>query len=388
MLINMNISILGSTGSIGTQTLDIVRDHNDTFKVSAITGNKNIKLLEEQAREFSPELVCVADETSAKDLKIRLKDTSIKVLGGSESIVTAAELPSSDAVVVSVVGMAGIEPTIAAIKSKKRVALANKETLVAAGNIIKECEEQYGKCIIPVDSEHSAIFQSMQGMSDRKEIKKILLTASGGTFYGKKREDLLNITPADALHNPNWDMGAKVTIDSSTLVNKGLEMIEAKWLFDVPMDKIEVLVHRQSVLHSAVQFTDNAVIAQLGVPDMRVPIQYALTYPDRMSIPDNELDLTEYTSLTFEKPDTDTFYALELARWAGTEGGTLATVFNASDEAAVELFMRGELSYLEITEAIEYAMQSHKNIKNPTLSDIYNADKEAREIVYKRRHKA
>ena len=381
----MNISILGSTGSIGTQTLDIVRDHSDEFKVTAITGNKNVALLERQAREFKPELVCVADTASARELKIKLKDTNIKVLGGKESLVEASSIQNADTVVTAVVGMTGIEPTISAIKSKKRVALANKETLVAAGSIIKECEAEYGKCIIPVDSEHSAIFQSMQGMADKREIKKILLTASGGPFYGKKRADLVNITPTDALRNPNWDMGAKVTIDSSTLVNKGLEMIEAKWLFDIPMDKIEVVVHRQSVLHSAVEFVDNAVIAQLGMPDMRVPIQYALTYPKRMSIQRNELDLTEYASLTFEKPDTKTFYALELARKAGTEGGTLATVFNAADEAAVELFLRGELSYLGISEAIEYAMNEHNNIKNPTLSDIYDADQEAREAVYKRR---
>lgn len=381
----MNISILGSTGSIGTQTLDIVRDHSDEFKVTAITGNKNVALLERQAREFKPELVCVADVASARELKIKLNDTNIKVLGGKESLVEASSIQSADTVVTAVVGMTGIEPTISAIKSRKRVALANKETLVAAGNIIKECEAEYGKCIIPVDSEHSAIFQSMQGMADKREIKKIILTASGGPFYGKKREDLVNITPADALHNPNWDMGAKVTIDSSTLVNKGLEMIEAKWLFDIPMDKIEVVVHRQSVVHSAVEFVDNAVIAQLGMPDMRVPIQYALTYPNRMSIQRNELDLTEYASLTFEKPDTKTFYALELARKAGIEGGTLATVFNAADEAAVELFLKGELSYMGISEAIEYAMNEHNNIKNPTLSDIYDADKEAREAVYKRR---
>lgn len=384
----MNISILGSTGSIGTQTLDIVRDHCDTFKVTAITGNRNIKLLEEQAREFLPEMVCVADEIAANDLKVRLADTGIKIFGGNESIVLASQMPNVESVVVSVVGMAGIEPTIAAIKSKKRVALANKETLVAAGNIIKDCEREYGKCIIPVDSEHSAIFQSMQGMADKKEIKKILLTASGGTFYGKKASDLVDIKLKDALRNPNWDMGAKVTIDSSTLVNKGLEMIEAKWLFDVPMENIEVLVHRQSILHSAVQFTDNAVIAQLGVPDMRVPIQYALTYPSRMSIPNNELDLFKYQSLTFEKPDTDTFYALKLARRAGTEGGTLATVFNAADEAAVELFTKGELAYLEIPEVIQYAMEMHTNVINPNLEDIYAADKEAREVVYKRRQKA
>ena len=377
----MNISILGSTGSIGTQTLDVVRDHPDCFSVIAITGNRNIKLLEEQAREFKPELVCVADEIAAADLKVRLCDTDIRVLGGKKSIIETAAYERAHTTMVSVVGMAGIEPTIAAIKGKKRVALANKETLVAAGNIIKDCESEYGKCIIPVDSEHSAIFQSMQGMADEREIKKILLTASGGTFYGKKRSDLINIKPSDALHNPNWDMGAKVTIDSSTLVNKGLEMIEAKWLFDVPMDKIEVLVHRQSVLHSAVQFTDNAVIAQLGAPDMRVPIQYALTYPNRLSIPGNELDLFAYKSLTFEKPDTETFYALTLAKRAGEEDGTLATVFNAADEAAVELFLKEKISYLEITEAIEYAMGMHKTVQNPSLEDIYNADKEARESV-------
>lgn len=383
----MKISILGSTGSIGTQTLEIVRDHPDEFSVSAISGNRNIRLLEEQAREFSPDMVCVADAEGAKELKTRLADTDIKVMGGRESIIEAAAQPAADAVVVSVVGMAGIEPTIAAIKSQKRVALANKETLVAAGNIIKQCEAEYGKRIIPVDSEHSAIFQSMLGMSDKKEIKRILLTASGGEFFGKKRADLESITPEQALHNPNWDMGAKVTIDSSTLVNKGLETIEAKWLFDVPVDDIKVLVHRQSVLHSAVEFTDNAVIAQLGAPDMRLPIQFALTYPKRLSIPDNELDLFSYGSLTFDEPDTETFYALELARIAGRDGGmegsTLAAVFNSADEAAVELFMKGQLSYLGITDAIASAMEAHRSVVNPTLQQIYDADKEARELVAK-----
>ncbi|MCH5212066.1 MAG: 1-deoxy-D-xylulose-5-phosphate reductoisomerase [Oscillospiraceae bacterium] len=381
----MKISILGSTGSIGTQTLEIVRDHPDEFEVAAITGNKNTNLLEAQAREFRPSLVCVADEDCARELKLRLADTGIKVLGGKDSIIEAAAMPEAETVVVSVVGMAGIEPTIAAIKSRKRVALANKETLVAAGNIIKQCEAEYGKCIIPVDSEHSAIFQSMLGMSDKKEIKRILLTASGGEFFGKKREDLVNITPQQALHNPNWDMGAKVTIDSSTLVNKGLETIEAKWLFDIQVDDIKVLIHRQSVVHSAVEFTDNAVIAQLGAPDMRLPIQFALTYPNRLSIPGNELDLFKYGSLTFDEPDTETFYALELARQAGRcgggEGSTLATVFNSADEAAVEMFMKGKLSYLGITDAIAEAMARHKSIVNPTLDDIYAADKEAREIV-------
>ena len=377
----MNISVLGSTGSIGTQTLEIVRDHPEEFCVKAITGYRNVNLLENQAREFKPEVVCCGDENAAQDLKVRLGDTSVKVMGGKEGIIYAAGMEESETVVVSVVGMTGIEPTLEAIRTNKRVALANKETLVAAGNIVKETEKKYGRCIIPVDSEHSAIFQSMQGMADEREIKNILLTASGGTFYGKKKDDLKNIKPEDALKNPNWDMGAKVTIDSSTLVNKGLEIIEAKWLFDIPVDKIKVLVHRQSILHSAVEFTDNAVIAQLGVPDMRVPIQYALTYPKRLSIPGNELDLFKAASLTFEEPDTETFYALELAKEAGRSNGTLATVFNGADEAAVELFLQGKISYLGITEAIECAMQKHKNIVNPTLEDIYNADKEAREFV-------
>ena len=381
----MNISVLGSTGSIGTQTAEIVRDHPDRFKIAAITGNRNIKLLEAQAREFRPALVCAADEKAAAELKIRLADTDIRVMGGKESIIEAAALPEADTTVVSVVGMAGIEPTIAAIKGKKRVALANKETLVAAGNIIKKYEAEYGKCIIPVDSEHSAIFQSMLGMKDRREIKRILLTASGGTFFGRKREELVDITPEQALHNPNWDMGAKVTIDSSTLVNKGLEIIEAKWLFDVSVDDIKVLVHRQSVLHSAVEFCDNAVIAQLGAPDMRLPIQFALTYPERITIPENELDLISFGSLTFDEPDTETFYALELAKRAGREGGrqgsTLATVFNSADEAAVGMFMKGKLSYLGITEAIERAMCRHRPVTDPTLDDIYAADTEARECV-------
>lgn len=377
----MNISILGSTGSIGTQTLEIVRDHPEMFKVSAITANRNMKLLEAQAREFLPEIAVVKDESLARDLKVRLKDTSVRVMGGKDAITEAAAYEVADTTVVAVVGMAGIEPTLEAVKSKKRVALANKETLVAAGNIVRDFEKQYGKCIVPVDSEHSAIFQSMAGMQEKKEIKRIILTASGGMFCGKKREELKNITPEEALKNPNWDMGAKVTIDSSTLVNKGLEMIEAKWLFDVKIDDIEVLVHRQSVLHSAVEFVDNAVIAQLGVPDMRVPIQFALTYPCRSSIPNNELDLIKYGSLTFEEPDTDTFYALKLAKRAGIEGGTLAAIFNAADEAAVELFMQRKISYLEITEAIEYAMSEHNNIQNPTLSDIYDADAEARQTV-------
>lgn len=380
----MKLSILGSTGSIGTQTLSIVRDNPDMFSVGAITGNRNIELLEAQAREFKPELVCAADEKTAAELKVRLADTGIEILGGKESIEEAAALKDAGTVVVSVVGMAGIEPTLAAIKEKKRIALANKETLVAAGNVITAAVKEYGAELIPVDSEHSAIFQSMRGMSEKREIKRIILTASGGTFFGKKLSELEDITPDQAMNNPNWDMGAKVTIDSSTLVNKGLEMIEAKWLFDIDIDRIKVVVHRQSIVHSAVEFTDNAVIAQLGAPDMRLPIQYALTYPKRMPIRGNELDLCALGRLTFEEPDTETFYALELAKTAGRDDGTLAAVFNAADEAAVELFMKGRLGYTRIAEAIRCAMEEHRSVSSPTLADIFEADREARETVMNR----
>ena len=379
----MDISILGSTGSIGTQTLDVVRDNPELFRVRAITGNKNIDLLEKQAREFKPELVVSADEAAYQELKIKLSDTDIKVLGGDEGIIEAASI-GADSVVVAVVGMVGIPATMAALKNSERVALASKEALVAAGSIIKQCERENKGTIIPVDSEHSAIFQSMQGDCPKKRIKRILLTASGGPFYGKTKPELKNVTVEEAIKHPNWDMGAKILVDSSTLVNKGLEMIEAKWLFDIGADDIEVVVHRQSVLHSAVEFEDNGVIAQLGAPDMRLPIQYALTYPDRLHIKGNELDLISYGSLTFEKPDTDTFYALELARKALIAEGTLAAVFNGADEAAVELFLKGKISYLEITEAIDYAMSNHNNIINPSLDEIYKADKEAKEAVFRK----
>ena len=287
-------------------------------------------------------------------------------------------MKSADTVVTAVVGISGLRPTITAIKAGKNIALANKETLVTGGHIVTRFAEEYGVKILPVDSEHSAIFQSLQG--SRKEIKNIILTASGGTFFGKKRDELMNVTPEMAMKNPNWDMGAKVTIDSSTLVNKGLEVIEAKWLFGVDVDRIKVVVHRQSVLHSAVEFVDNAVIAQLGAPDMRLPIQYALTYPERLPMKENELDLLKYGSLTFEEPDTETFFALELAKRAGREGGLLPTVFNSADEAAVERFMRGELSYLGIAEFIAEAMDKFKNIQNPTLEQILETDAQVRSM--------
>ena len=374
------ISVLGSTGSIGTQTLEIAREYKD-IKITALSAYSNIELLEAQAREFKPKLVCVINEERAADLRVKLADTDIKVVSGRDGLTEAACEESAETVVTAVVGISGLEPTIAAIKAKKNIALANKETLVTGGHIVMKLAENTGVKILPVDSEHSAIFQSLQGMSDKKEIKRIILTASGGAFFGKKKEDLINITPEQAAVNPNWNMGVKVTIDSSTLVNKGLEVIEAKWLFGVDADRIKVVVHRQSVLHSAVEFTDNAVIAQLGAPDMRLPIQYALTYPKRYPMKNNELDLIKYGSLTFEEPDTKTFYALELAKQACRKGGTLPTTFNSADEAAVDLFVKGKISYPEITEKIAYAMEKASFCENPSVEEIMAADKEARELV-------
>ena len=373
-----DISILGSTGSIGTQTLEIARA-NPHIKVRALAARSNTDLLEKQAREFKPALVSVTDEEKARDLKIRLADTETRVVSGKNGLIEAAVMPDIKTVVTAVVGISGLEPTIHAIKAKKNIALANKETLVTGGHIVTRLARENGVSILPVDSEHSAIFQSLQG--HKNKIKRILLTASGGAFFGKTREELKNITPKEALHNPNWNMGAKVTIDSSTLVNKGLEVIEAKWLFGVGVGQIKVLVHRQSVVHSMVEFEDNAVIAQLGAPDMRLPIQYALTYPERLHMSGNELDFTKYGALTFEEPDTDTFFALELAKKAGREGGILPTIFNSADEAAVELFMKGKLTYLGISDAIQKAMESVKNIENPTLEQILEADKYARTLV-------
>ncbi len=373
------ISVLGSTGSIGTQTLEIAREYKG-ISIEAMSAHSNIELLEKQAREFKPKLVCVTDEKKAKELTIKLADTDIKVVEGRNGLNEAASIDSAKTVVTAVVGIAGLEPTIEAIKAKKNIALANKETLVTGGHIITRLAKDNDVQILPVDSEHSAIFQSLQGCRDRGEIKKILLTASGGPFFGKKRNELCNITPEDALKHPNWNMGAKVTIDSSTLVNKGLEVIEAKWLFDT--ENIKVLVHRQSIVHSMVEFKDNGIIAQLGIPDMRLPIQYALTYPNRLPMKNNELDFTKYSALTFEEPDMHTFCALSLAYSALKNGGIKPTLFNSADEAAVDLFMRGKLSYLGISEAIEEAMLSVENIKNPSVEDIFAADKAAREIVY------
>ena len=376
-----NISILGSTGSIGTQTLAIAREYKG-IGVKAITAHSNIKLLEEQIREFKPELAAVTDEEKAKELKIKVADIPTKIVSGKDGLTEAAVHDSAETVVTAVVGISGLEPTIEAIKAKKNIALANKETLVTGGHIVTTLAKRYKTAILPVDSEHSAIFQSLMG-NHRKELKRILLTASGGPFFGKKRSELADITPEDALKHPNWHMGAKVTIDSSTLVNKGLEIIEAKWLFDVDIDKIKVLIHRQSIIHSMVEFVDNGIIAQLGAPDMRLPIQFALTYPNRLPMSGNELDFSKLAGLTFDEPDTETFYALELAKKAGREGGTLPTVFNGADEAAVELFMKKKISYLGISEAIQRAMEDIENIADPSLEDILETDKLAREAVYK-----
>lgn len=378
-----NITILGSTGSIGTQTLDIVRENSD-MQVVALSVQSNIELLEKQIREFNPKFACVCDEEKAKELKVKVSDTGTKIISGQSGLSEISTMDECDTVLTAVVGISGLTPTIDAIRAGKDIALANKETLVTGGHIVTALAKEKNVSIIPVDSEHSAIFQSMQGMADKKEIKKILLTCSGGPFFGRKKEELQSVTKADALNHPNWDMGAKITIDSSTLVNKGLEVIEAKWLFDVDIDDIEVLVHRQSIVHSMVEYIDNGIIAQLGAPDMRLPIQYALTYPKRRVMQKNELDFTKYGTLTFDKPDTDTFKALPLAYRAGREGGIMPTIFNSADEAAVELFLKEKIGYLEISDLIEYAMDEASNIENPKIEDIYDADRLARELVYKK----
>jgi len=371
----MNISILGSTGSIGTQTLDIVRNNPD-MKIISLSAARNVQLMEQQVREFKPELVCMTEEKAASDLKVRISDTDTRVVSGTDGLCEAAVCDKTDIVVTAVVGISGLLPTISAIRAGKDIALANKETMVTAGHIVTALAKEYNINIYPVDSEHSAIFQSMQGQS--KDINKIILTASGGPFFGKTKAELENMTPEQALKHPNWDMGAKVTIDSATLVNKGLEVMEAHWLFDVDYDNIEVLVHRQSVIHSMVEYVDGGVIAQLGVPDMHLPIQYALTYPRRRNIPGNTLDFMKYPSLTFAKPDRDTFPALDLAFRAGRSGGVIPAVFNGADEVAVKKFLDGKIKFTEIPELIEKAMSDAPVIESPTLDDIIEADKYSR----------
>ena len=376
------IAILGSTGSIGTQTLEVVRENGDLEVLGLAAGN-NIKLLEEQIREFHPKLVAVWSEEKAKELRENVIDIDVKIVSGMDGLIEVSTIPESEILVTAIVGMIGIRPTIEAIKAGKDIALANKETLVTAGHIIMPLAKEHNVAILPVDSEHSAIFQSLQG-NPRAALHKILLTASGGPFRGRKREDLANIQVEDALKHPNWEMGRKITIDSSTLVNKGLEVIEAKWLFDVEIDQIEVVVHPQSIIHSMVEYVDGAIIAELGTPDMKLPIQYALYYPERKYLPGDRVDFAMLSQLTFEKPDLDTFYGLRLAMEAGKAGGSLPTVFNAANELAVSKFLNRKIKYLEIPEIIETCMRNHKNITSPTVEEILQTEQEVYEQIESR----
>lgn len=377
-----NITILGSTGSIGTQTLDIVRA-NDDLRVVAIAAGSNIQKLEEQIREFHPEIVCVYNEEAAANLKIAVADTSVKVVAGMDGLIETAVYKGADIVVTAFVGMIGIRPTLEAIKAGKDIALANKETLVTAGHLVIQAAKDYGVKILPVDSEHSAIFQSLNG-ENKKEIDKILLTASGGPFRGRTREQMKDVKVEDALKHPNWTMGRKITIDSATMVNKGLEVIEAKWLFDVDFDDIQVVVQPQSLIHSMVQFKDGAIIAQLGTPDMRLPIQYALYYPERRFLAGDRVDFGKIARITFENPDTDNFIGLKLAYEAGRIGGSMPTVFNAANEKAVAKFLDRKIGFLEITDIIQYCMENHKVKENPSVSEILEIEQWAYELIENR----
>ena len=376
-----NIVVLGSTGSIGTQTLEIVRDNPD-LKVVALAAGTNVKLMEEQVREFKPSVAVMWTEEAAKDLKARISDLDVEVLSGMDGLIEISTHKDCEVLVTAIVGMIGIRPTIAAINAGKTIALANKETLVTAGHIIMPLAKEKNVAILPVDSEHSAIFQSLQGQP-KERLSKILLTASGGPFRGKKREELLNIQVEDALKHPNWAMGRKITIDSATLCNKGLEVMEAKWLFDVDLDRIEVVVHPQSIIHSAVEYVDGGIMAQLGAPDMKLPIQYALFYPDRRPMSGKRVNFFELGSMTFEKPDMETFRGLKLAYEASATGGSMPTVYNAANEKAVSLFLDRKIKFLQIPEVIEACMQNHKNIINPTVDDILNTEAEAYDYIAK-----
>ena len=381
------IGILGSTGSIGTQTLEIARTYKDDIEVVALAVAKNVDLIERQAREFLPEVVCMYDEAAAAELRTRLSDTSVRILSGMDGLTEMSVLPDMDILVTAVVGMIGIRPTIAAIEAGKDIALANKETLVTAGHIIMPLAAKNGVSILPVDSEHSAIFQSLQGRKEAaiggssSDIDKILLTASGGPFRGKSKDELKDMTVSEALKHPNWSMGPKITIDSATLCNKGLEVIEAKWLFNVALDQIEVVIHPESVVHSGVQFIDGAVIAQMGVPDMKLPIQYALFYPERRPMEDNRVDLFALGALHFEKPDEDTFKGLAMAKEACRRGGNIPTVFNAANEKAVALFLKEKIRFLDIYDIIERCMDDIDYIEAPTLDQILMTEQECYERI-------
>lgn len=372
------IAILGSTGSIGTQTLDIV-SKNDDLQVVGIAAGRNIDLLEKQIRQFSPRLAAVGDEKKAQELKLRVQDTDCKVVGGMEGLIELAVMEEAEILVTAIVGMIGIRPTVAAICAGKHIALANKETLVTAGHIIMPLAKEHNVKILPVDSEHSAIFQALNG-ENPKTIEKLLITASGGPFRGKKTEELKNIRVEDALKHPNWAMGQKITIDSATLVNKGLEVMEAKWLFDVDLDRIQVVVQPQSVIHSMIEFKDGSIMAQLGTPDMRLPIQYALYEGERRYLDGERLDFARLASITFENPDMETFKGLPLAMQASKTGGSMPTVFNAANEKAVALFLNRKIGFLDIYEIIENAMNEHEVILNPTVEEIINIEQD----VYKR----
>lgn len=375
-----NLVIIGSTGSIGTQALDIVRSYPEELSVAALAAGRNVNKMEEQVREFHPSVVCMWEESAAADLRARIADLDVRVVCGMDGLIEEAELPEGDLFLNAVVGMIGIRPTLAAIEAGKTIALANKETLVTAGHLIIPAVRAKGVPLLPVDSEHSAIFQCMNG-EPHDRIRKILLTCSGGTFRGKKREELVGMTAKDALKNPNWDMGNKVTIDSASLVNKGLEVMEAGWLFDVSVDDIQVVVQPQSILHSAVEYVDGSVMAHLASPDMHLPIQYAFFYPDRRPLDIKPLDLFEVGSLVFERPDTETFLGLPLAYRAAHAGGSMPTVFNAANEEAVSVFMRDRIHFLDIYDLIGEAMDAHRVIQNPSLEEILDAEQEAREFV-------
>lgn len=374
-----NISILGSTGSIGTQTLDVVDKLG--LSVSALTASTNIKLLEQQVRKYKPALAVVFDEQKAKEFKLNIQDTDTKVLCGMDGLIAAAELKQAELVLNSVVGMVGLKPTLAAANAKKDIALANKETLVAGGALVTEAVKKNGVKLLPVDSEHSAIFQCIQGMYDKKSLKKLILTASGGPFFGKTKDELKNVTVQQALNHPNWSMGAKITIDSASMMNKGLEVIEASRFFDISEENIDVVVHRESIIHSMIEYTDNSVIAQLGLPDMRIPIQYAITYPQRFDSPVGELNLSQIGKLTFFEPDYNTFKCLRACKKAMNAGGVATAVANGANEEANLMFRNGKISFLEIGDLVMGAIESVSNFEPKNVEDVLKADKLARQYV-------
>lgn len=373
------IALLGSTGSIGTQSLDVCRMHG--YRVVCLTANRRVDLMETQIREFRPDLVSMMDPVAADDLRTRVADTGTKVLSGMDGLIECATYSGADTVLNAVVGMVGLQPTLAAIQAKKTLALANKETLVAGGHLVTNTAKAYGVDTLPVDSEHSAIFQCLQGSPEKGAVKKLILTASGGPFFGKTLAELENVTAADALKHPNWDMGAKITIDSATMMNKGLEFIEAKWLFDMPIDAIDIVVHRESVVHSAIAYQDNSVIAQLGVPDMRIPIQYALTYPRRLPSPVQELSLVDYGKLTFYAPDYDTFRCINVCKDAIAAGGLRPAAANGANEESVRLFLNGKIKFTDIAVLNRAAMEACPQVADYTLDDVLQADRAARDYV-------